>query len=173
VTMVADDTAAYGVSGFPPPPKVGSPRDPTSQRWLGGPPWRTAVARLAEARSAREGGSRTIDAVVKVGGSLLADATQLDAVLDVLAAASRERRLLVVPGGGPFADAVREVDRQVRLPDAAAHWMAVLAMDQYGHVLVARLRGSVLVSQRVEIAQMTSPRSDGSISSSTTTTNLP
>lgn len=92
------------------------------------------------------------DAVVKLGGSLLADTKQLDTVLGVLEAAPMERRLLVVPGGGPFADAVRELDRQIGLPDAAAHWMAVLAMDQYGHVLVARLRGSVLVSGPREIA---------------------
>jgi aspartokinase-like uncharacterized kinase len=93
-----------------------------------------------------------VEVVVKLGGRLLADTTQLDAVLDAIAAVSRERRLLVVPGGGPFADAVRDVDRRVGLPDTAAHWMAVLAMDQYGHVVVSRLRGSVLVSAPEEIA---------------------
>lgn len=91
------------------------------------------------------------DAVVKLGGSLLAGPTQLNTVLGVIAAVSRERRLLVVPGGGPFAETVREVDRQVGLSAAAAHWMAVLAMDQFGHVVVSRLRGSVLVSGPHEI----------------------
>ncbi|MGH8698270.1 MAG: hypothetical protein ACREVS_17435 [Burkholderiales bacterium] len=90
--------------------------------------------------------------VVKLGGSLLANTRQLDAVLHTIALVSRERGLLVVPGGGPFADAVREVDREVGLPDTAAHWMAVLAMDQYGHVVVSRLRGSVLVSAPHEVA---------------------
>lgn len=98
------------------------------------------------------GFNRTVETVVKLGGSLLANTKQLDAVLGAIAVVSRERRLLVVPGGGPFADAVREVDRQVGLPDTAAHWMAVLAMDQYGHVLVSRLRGGVLVSGPHEIA---------------------
>jgi len=93
-----------------------------------------------------------VDVVVKVGGSLLADPPRLDAVLGVLADASPERRLLVVPGGGPFADAVREVDRRVGLTDTAAHWMAVLAMDQYGHLLAARLPGSVVVSEPREMA---------------------
>jgi aspartokinase-like uncharacterized kinase len=41
---------------------------------------------------------------------------------------SSERPLLIVPGGGPFADAVR----QAQVPDDTAHWMAVAAMDQYG-----------------------------------------
>jgi 5-(aminomethyl)-3-furanmethanol phosphate kinase len=90
---------------------------------------------------------------VKVGGSLLANTAQLDIVLKVLARLSRERRLVVVPGGGPFADAVREIDRRLALSDTAAHWMAVLAMDQYGHLLVARLGGSVLVSRPAEITE--------------------
>jgi hypothetical protein len=94
---------------------------------------------------------RTVDTVVKVGGSLLANTKQLDAVLDVIAAASRERRLLVVPGGGPFADAVRGVHHLVGLPETAAHWMAILGMDQYGHVVVSRLDGSTLVSRPREI----------------------
>ena len=99
------------------------------------------------------GFSRTVQTVVKLGGSLLAHTQQLDAVLQTIALVSRERGLLVVPGGGPFADAVREVDRQARLPDTAAHWMAVLAMDQYAHVVVSRLRGSVLVSVPREVTR--------------------
>jgi aspartokinase-like uncharacterized kinase len=86
-----------------------------------------------------------VDAIVKVGGGLLADLAIVDAVLAVVAEAARSRRLLVVPGGGPFADAVRAVDGRLGLPVSAAHWMAVLAMDQYAHVIAARLAGAVLV----------------------------
>ena len=68
--------------------------------------------------------------VVKVGGGLLARGECLDVILAEVSAASREVPMLIVPGGGPFADAVREVDRRVGLGDDAAHWMAVLAMDQ-------------------------------------------
>jgi aspartokinase-like uncharacterized kinase len=55
--------------------------------------------------------------------------------------------MIVVPGGGPFADAVRAFDRSSPLSPAAAHWMALLAMDQYGHVLVDRIPGAVLVDE--------------------------
>lgn len=92
-----------------------------------------------------------VDAVVKVGGSLLANTRQLDAVLTAVARLSRDRRLVVVPGGGPFAETIRDLDRRLELPDTAAHWMAMLGMDQYGHLLVARLHGSVLVSRPSEI----------------------
>jgi aspartokinase-like uncharacterized kinase len=39
-----------------------------------------------------------------------------------------ERPLLVVPGGGRFADAVRIE----HVADDASHWMAIAAMEQYG-----------------------------------------
>ncbi len=42
---------------------------------------------------------------------------------------------LVVPGGGPMADLVREIYSRGDLSDEAAHWMAVLAMEQYAHFL--------------------------------------
>ena len=94
----------------------------------------------------------TVETVVKLGGGVLAHAEIFDAALTAIAAAAQERRLLVVPGGGPFADAVREVDRRLRLSNDAAHWMAVLAMDQYAHLVAARLAGGVLVAEPREIA---------------------
>jgi aspartokinase-like uncharacterized kinase len=87
-----------------------------------------------------------VTAVVKIGGSLLHDPASLHQVLDAVADARQESALLVVPGGGPFADAVRAMDRHLGLTDDAAHWMAVLAMDQYAHLLQSRLRGATLVS---------------------------
>jgi aspartokinase-like uncharacterized kinase len=92
-----------------------------------------------------------VDVVVNVGGGLLAHAEHVDAALAAIGAAGRTRRLLVVPGGGPFADAVREVDRRLGLSDDAAHWMAVLAMDQYAHFIAWRLAGGVLVTGPADI----------------------
>jgi len=93
-----------------------------------------------------------VETVVKVGGSLVAAVEHLDAVLAVVARAAQARRLLIVPGGGPFADAVRAVDRRVGLPDSAVHWMAVLAMDQYAHLIAARLSCAAVVADRRGIA---------------------
>ena len=96
-----------------------------------------------------------VDVVLKLGGGMLSQAGALATVLDALGtmagAASGGRsgaassRLVVVPGGGPFADAVRDADRRFGLSDDAGHWMAVLAMDQYAHLLADRLtRGCVV-----------------------------
>jgi aspartokinase-like uncharacterized kinase len=92
-----------------------------------------------------------IDTVVKLGGGLLAHAAHFDAALAAIGAAARARRLLVVPGGGPFADAVRRVDRDFPLSADAAHWMAVLAMDQYAHLVASRLAGGVIVEDLRQI----------------------
>ena len=58
------------------------------------------------------------------------------------------RPVLVVPGGGPFADAVRAVDEQVGLDDATAHALALRAMDQLG-VLLRRLLPVELLAELV------------------------
>lgn len=92
-----------------------------------------------------------VDIVIKLGGGVLARADLLDRVLTAIGAAARDRRLLIVPGGGPFADAVRDVDARLRLSDDAAHWMAILAMDQYAHVIATRRTGTVLVTGPHEI----------------------
>jgi 5-(aminomethyl)-3-furanmethanol phosphate kinase len=42
---------------------------------------------------------------------------------------------LVVPGGGPMADLVREIFSCGELGQEAAHWMAILAMEQYAYFL--------------------------------------
>lgn len=93
-----------------------------------------------------------IDLVVKLGGGLLPYVESFEASLAAIGQAARVCRLLIVPGGGPFADAVRDVHRQHRLSDTAAHWMAVLAMDQYAHLIASRMPASTLVRRDREIA---------------------
>src|SRR5437762_1740104 len=99
--------------------------------------------------------TRVVDVVVKIGGGVLAHADHLDAALAAIGRAGLRRRLLIVPGGGPFADAVRQVDRRIGLSNDAAHWMAVLAMDQYAHLIVSRLAGGVLVADPAELSRST------------------
>lgn len=62
--------------------------------------------------------------VVKVGGSLAEILPDLVPVLKMCG-----KKIVIVPGGGAGADAVRLLDPD---PDSA-HWMAISAMEQYGH----------------------------------------
>jgi aspartokinase-like uncharacterized kinase len=83
--------------------------------------------------------------IVKVGGGLAHLPGALAATGRALAAAARRRPLVVVPGGGTFADAVREFDRLIGLSPSAAHWMAILAMDQYAYAIADQTPGADVV----------------------------
>jgi len=72
--------------------------------------------------------------VVKLGGSY-AFSSDLQGWLAAIA--SNAGDIVLVPGGGPFADAVRSAQPRMGFDDDAAHHMALLGMDQYGRALVA------------------------------------
>ncbi len=91
-------------------------------------------------------------AVVKVGGSLGARPRTLRRLMSTLAALARRHALVVVPGGGPFADQVRRADRRFALGDSPAHWMAILAMDQYAYLLASLPKGAVIARGPASVA---------------------
>ena len=64
--------------------------------------------------------------VIKLGGSH-AFAPQLKDWIGAVAA--QAGRIVLVPGGGPFADAVRDAQARMGFDDGAAHRMALLAME--------------------------------------------
>ena len=75
--------------------------------------------------------------VIKIGGSC---AASLDLRGWTAAIAECGGRAVVVPGGGPFADAVRAAQPRMGFDDAAAHHMAMLGMEQFGHALASHDR---------------------------------
>lgn len=80
--------------------------------------------------------------IVKLGGSL-AENDRVGGALDIVARAMR--RIVLVPGGGPFADTVRRAQADHQFSDEAAHRMAILAMHQMAELLMdlqPRLKGA-------------------------------
>jgi 5-(aminomethyl)-3-furanmethanol phosphate kinase len=73
--------------------------------------------------------------VIKIGGSLLGS-PELERWLQLIAKFS-DGNIVIVPGGGIFADAVREAQKSSKISDATAHRLAVLAMDQFGLLLAS------------------------------------
>ena len=70
--------------------------------------------------------------IVKLGGSH----ANGPHVKDWLAAIAAEAGpVVIVPGGGPFADAVRSAQARIGYDDSAAHAMALMAMAQFGRAL--------------------------------------
>jgi 5-(aminomethyl)-3-furanmethanol phosphate kinase len=67
--------------------------------------------------------------VFKLGGSFAFSPRLQDWIAAIAACAGRTA---IVPGGGPFADAVRAAQASMGFDDRAAHRMGLLAMEQYG-----------------------------------------
>ncbi len=87
-------------------------------------------------------------AIVKLGGSL-ARTQQCSAWLDALAAWGGP--LILVPGGGDFADCVRAAQGAMGFSDTAAHRMALMAMGQFGIALAAYSDAFTLAASRDEL----------------------
>ena len=71
-------------------------------------------------------------AIVKLGGSH-ATGPHIRGWLAAIAAEAGV--IVIVPGGGPFADAVRTAQASMGYDDRAAHAMALMAMAQFGRAL--------------------------------------
>ncbi len=92
--------------------------------------------------------------VVKIGGSLALQPPKLRALCKKISELSKKNGLVVVPGGGEFADTVRLLDKRFGLSGTASHRMAILGMDQYG-LLLADLTPSAVAVDELEEAKNT------------------
>ncbi len=90
--------------------------------------------------------------VVKIGGSLLRQAPPRPLLAHLAALAP----VVLVPGGGALADAVRDAQPHLGLSDKAAHAMALLSMEQMAHAL-ADLEPEFVPCRT--LGQLTQPRS--------------
>ncbi|RWN31556.1 (5-formylfuran-3-yl)methyl phosphate synthase [Mesorhizobium sp.] len=73
--------------------------------------------------------------IVKLGGSTARTAEMENWIA---ALAGSKLPIVIVPGGGQFADQVRESQIYMDFSDTAAHAMAILAMEQFGQVILDR-----------------------------------
>ncbi len=87
--------------------------------------------------------------VIKIGGSLYGS-THLEEWLNTLHALG-SHQLVIVPGGGPYADLIRDTDQRFKLELEHAHHMAVLAMQQFGCLMASLCPGLRLASDREQI----------------------
>ena len=91
-----------------------------------------------------------MNVVIKVGGSLAVHPEKLRSLCVKLSEISKKQKLLIVPGGGEFADIVRKHDKKFTLSRVASHRMAILGMDQYGLLLSDLTPNSCAVSSLEE-----------------------
>jgi aspartokinase-like uncharacterized kinase len=84
--------------------------------------------------------------VIKVGGSL-AESGRLAAALATIAEACIP--VVVVPGGGPFADSIRSLQPTMQFSDAVAHRLAMLGMRQMAEFIIS-LRGGFEIAETLD-----------------------
>jgi aspartokinase-like uncharacterized kinase len=85
-------------------------------------------------------------AVVKVGGSLY-DLPDLGPRLHRwLAQQFTATHVVLVPGGGPLADAIRHLDRRHALGEETAHWLALRALTINAHFLASLLPQACVIA---------------------------
>lgn len=89
--------------------------------------------------------------VIKLGGSLLGS-PELLKWLEVLTRHG-DGKIVIVPGGGILADAVRESQKLSNSSDVVAHKMAVMAMDQYAVLMTGLNPALVTAESELEIAE--------------------
>jgi 5-(aminomethyl)-3-furanmethanol phosphate kinase len=81
--------------------------------------------------------------VVKVGGSLF-DWPELSSRLQNFLAGLKGSNVLLIPGGGPTADVIRQFDQCHHLGEETSHWLALHAL-----VLNARFLQKILPSTQI------------------------
>lgn len=87
--------------------------------------------------------------VAKVGGSLF-DWPGLPLALHAWLGDTGAERILLVPGGGATADAIRGFDRIFQLGEATSHWLAISALSVNAQMLKALMPGVALIGQGAE-----------------------
>ena len=72
--------------------------------------------------------------VIKLGGSLMNDERSLKLCLTTIEQAYNDN-VVIVPGGGVYADLIRSTQQQWKFNEETAHQMAILAMKQFALLL--------------------------------------
>jgi 5-(aminomethyl)-3-furanmethanol phosphate kinase len=89
--------------------------------------------------------------VVKLGGSLL-DLPDLSVRLRTwLATLPPQDAVVLVPGGGPTTDIIRDLDQRWHLGEERAHWLALRALTLNAHIVSNLLPGARIIAQREDV----------------------
>jgi aspartokinase-like uncharacterized kinase len=71
--------------------------------------------------------------IVKIGGSLTYDAKPLLKALKNYAK-ENNKKIIIIPGGGEFANVVRKIDKALNISNSLSHKLAIKCMDLIGEV---------------------------------------
>jgi len=78
------------------------------------------------------------DVVFKISGKILENSKNLECTISQLKELYEDntlQKIIIIPGGGSYANFIRSIDRKLVLGDDLAHWMAIFSMDYNGEEL--------------------------------------
>ena len=74
-------------------------------------------------------------AIFKIGGKILEDIENLSSTISQLEQLYKEgiiHKIIVIPGGGSFANFIRKVYNELKFTEEVAHWMGIISMNYNG-----------------------------------------
>ncbi|MHA1275398.1 MAG: amino acid kinase family protein [Promethearchaeota archaeon] len=74
-------------------------------------------------------------AVFKIGGKILENSKNLEFTISQLKKLYEDntlQKIIIIPGGGSYANFIRNIDKKLILGDDLAHWTAIFSMDYNG-----------------------------------------
>ncbi|MHA1485709.1 MAG: amino acid kinase family protein [Promethearchaeota archaeon] len=78
------------------------------------------------------------EAVFKIGGKILENSNNIESTFSQLAQLFEKeilQKIIIIPGGGSFANFVRSLDEVLHIGDDLAHWIAIYSMNYNGIML--------------------------------------
>ncbi len=73
--------------------------------------------------------------IVKIGGKILEDKANLESTImqfKHICENNIVQKIIIIPGGGTYANFVRKLDTKLSIGDELSHWMAIFAMNCNG-----------------------------------------
>ena len=74
-------------------------------------------------------------AIFKIGGQILENSKNIESTISQLTQLYEEnilQKILLIPGGGSYANFIRRIDEELMLGDDLAHWMAIYSINYNG-----------------------------------------
>ncbi len=78
------------------------------------------------------------EALFKIGGKILENSNNIKSTFSQLTQLYEEKilqKIIIIPGGGSFANFVRSLDEDLQIGDDLAHWIAIYSMNYNGIIL--------------------------------------
>jgi 5-(aminomethyl)-3-furanmethanol phosphate kinase len=89
------------------------------------------------------------DILIKLGGSILENPQNLESTLNqfknLVFSKNKINRVIILPGGGSYANFIRTIDVKLNIGEDLSHWMAILAMEKNANELYKRYKEELIL----------------------------